>query len=55
LVSITEFARRVRVTPHTIFTWLRKRRMPAGSVVVDVNGRRYIDWTVWEDHIRPVI
>jgi hypothetical protein len=33
---------------------MRARKLPAGSVV-NVNGHREIDWTVFEASIRPVI
>lgn len=54
-ITIAEFARRIDRTPHTVFVWLKKRRMPPGSVLVDFNGRRLIDWTVYEASIRTVI
>jgi hypothetical protein len=53
-ITLAEFARRVHRSRHTVYVWIRERRMPAGSVV-NVNGHPEIDWTVFEESIRTVI
>ena len=54
LLTVREFARRVRRNSDTIYRWINRREMPEGSVVM-VHGTLRIDWQAYQSQLKVVI
>jgi hypothetical protein len=55
LLTVEQFAHRVRRDKQTCYRWIRRREMPEGSVVM-VHGHLYVNWTVYRERgVQPVL